>query len=189
MNEVDPIKSTRKLGAIKALLRGSNLRDYALFAFGINAALRVGDLLALKVGDVLDGRGEIRGEIRVRMQKTGAEVRVDIPQTARDALSEYLQTRDLTDYDAPLFPGRDGARPLHRSTVHRIIQRAAEAVGLEGRYSSHSLRKTWGYHAHKRGFDIHVISQKLGHADAGVTRRYIGITADDVKDAVTALNL
>jgi integrase len=46
----------KKIGAIRKILRGTDhgQRDEALFVLGINTALRIGDLLALKVGDVLD---------------------------------------------------------------------------------------------------------------------------------------
>ena len=38
----------------------------------------------------------------------------------------------------------------------------------------------WGSHARKLGEDISVISEKLGHNNITVTRRYLGITEDDV---------
>ena len=41
--------------------------------------------------------------------------------------------------------------------------------------------ETWGSHARKLGEDISVISEKLGHNNITVTRRYLGIAEDEVK--------
>lgn len=64
MNSVEPIRDPRKIVAIKNMLKGQdNPRDYLLFTLGINFALRVGDLLRLRVMDVLDSQGELRDYI------------------------------------------------------------------------------------------------------------------------------
>jgi len=53
--EVEAIKSIRDIGKIKQFLLGKdNKRDYILFALGINVGLRIGDLLSLKISDVID---------------------------------------------------------------------------------------------------------------------------------------
>jgi len=44
----------------------------------------------------------------------------------------------------------------------------------------HTLRKTWGYQARKKGITIEQISEKLGHRSSIVTKRYIGINQDEI---------
>lgn len=70
MEFVQPIRELGKLEAMKRLLKGSNLRDYCLFTLGVNSGLRIGDLLRLAVGDVLDERGRPKDRITLREQKT-----------------------------------------------------------------------------------------------------------------------
>ena len=55
-----------------------------------------------------------------------------------------------------------------------------EAVGIKERIGTHSLRKTWGYHARMKGVPLELIQAKFGHSSPAVTRRYIGITADEI---------
>jgi len=45
---------------------------------------------------------------------------------------------------------------------------------------THTLRKTWGYQARKKGITIEQISEKLGHRSSIVTKRYIGINQDEI---------
>lgn len=52
--EVEPIKKIKDIAKIKQYLIGKvNKRDYMLFVVGINVGLREGDLLNLRVKDVL----------------------------------------------------------------------------------------------------------------------------------------
>ena len=66
MNNVEPIRNQQKIYAIKQYILGDKYnpayreRDYLLFVFGINSALRISDLLSLKVKDVLNAQGDIR---------------------------------------------------------------------------------------------------------------------------------
>jgi len=55
MNFVEPIRDRKKIAQIKNILRGQDrLRDLLLFVVGINTALRISDLLQLRIGDFLD---------------------------------------------------------------------------------------------------------------------------------------
>jgi len=55
------------------------------------------------------------------------------------------------------------------------------SFGLEGeRYGTHTLRKTWGYQARIQGVSIEQIAEKLGHKCVTVTRRYMGISQEEI---------
>ena len=61
MNTVEPIRNPAKLLAIKKNLRRElDPRNYLLFTMGVNLALRAGDLLKLKVSDIINDKGDIR---------------------------------------------------------------------------------------------------------------------------------
>jgi integrase len=50
MNFVEPIRERKKISQIKNLLRGQyRYRDLLLFVVGINTALRISDLLELRI--------------------------------------------------------------------------------------------------------------------------------------------
>ncbi len=52
MHIVQPIRSLEKIQEVKQYLLNKNKRDYFLFIFGINSALRISDILPLQVKDV-----------------------------------------------------------------------------------------------------------------------------------------
>lgn len=50
----EPIKNKKEITAIEQYLRKHNERDYVLWVLGVNSGLRVSDIIALNVADVVD---------------------------------------------------------------------------------------------------------------------------------------
>ena len=188
MEFVQPIRDRKKIDRIKRLLKAESLRDYALFTLGINSGLRVSDLLSLRVEDVRDSKGKIRDRIALRETKTGKTKNFPIGDSARKALEEYLVNEDAYS-DMPLFPSRKGSKAITRVQAYRILNSVAKAVGIKEKIGTHTLRKTFGYHAYTRGMDLSVIQKLMNHSSPGITLNYIGITQDDLDQVYISLNL
>ena len=182
MNTVEPIRDIQKILAIKRILKEqSNPRDYLLFTMGINFALRINDLLFLKAKDVLDKKGEIIEYLHLREQKTKKEKKIKINRAVKEALEYYFKKASVTDPDNYLFTSYRSNQKLDRIRVWQMIKSWCKEVGLESkRIGTHTLRKTWGYQARKKGITIEQISEKLGHRSSIVTKRYIGINQDEI---------
>ena len=192
MEQVEPIRDPRKVAAIKKILRGQDHpRDYLLFVMGINTALRVGDLLGLSVGDVLDRRGELVEFLHLREQKTGKGKRVKLNKQVHQALAYYFSKLPGTDPAMPLFSSSRVEKPLDRTQVWRLVNKWCQEVGLtQGHYGAHTLRKTWGYMARRyHSIPTELIQAKFGHSAPAITRRYIGITADEIENVENHVNL
>lgn len=185
MNEVEPIRSTKHIEKIKTLLSERSARDFALFVVGINTGLRISDLLSLRIRDVLE-RGGVAERITLRERKTGKAASIPLSASARDAVRRCIAERRSPDPDDPLFRSRRGG-PLSRFQAHRIISGAAKAAGVKGNIGTHSLRKTFGYHAYKAGADLALIQKLLRHSSPDITLRYIGITQDALDNVVLTL--
>lgn len=171
--KVEPIRDKKLIEDMKQHLKINNVRDWLLFTLGINSGLRVGDLLRLNVEDV------VTGSIDIREQKTRKIKHFNFSTTCKMAIAEYLQaTRLLT---GPLFPGRkDPSKAICPESAWRILKQAAEFVGIPGNIGTHTMRKTFGYWALRQGADISFIMQALNHSSPAITKRYIGITTDEL---------
>ena len=179
MIEVKAIKNKAKIGAIKDYLREKNVRDYLLFVAGCNLAIRISDLLSLTVDQVRDKKGNIRKFVRLKESKNKKQRELTVNKALTAALVTYFKASPVLERGLPLFPGVKSDKAMTRQNAHYIIKDACKAVGLEGNYSTHSLRKSWGYAAYSQGVRIEEIMKKLGHASPGVTLRYIGIEQED----------
>ena len=181
MNSVEPIRNMRVIQAIKNGLKGGEKwRDLTLFVCGLNFALRVSDLLRLRVSDVREADGSVKESFTLREKKTNKEKVVTINRGAREALEVYFHHVRL-EQDAPLFVNPLTGRSLHRTQVYRLLNQWCWDAGLKNvAIGTHSFRKSFGYAAFKHGVPIELLQKKFGHSSPATTLVYMGITADDI---------
>jgi len=180
---VEPIRDRKKLEAMKKVLKAQSLRDWLLFVLGINSGLRISDLLLLKVNNV---HGQVR--VSILEVKTGKKKDFPLSETCVKAIKEYLSETNLPE-SSPLFPSRKGGQAISRVQAYRIINAVARTVGITDPIGTHTMRKTFGYHAYKTGIDISWIQKLLNHSAPSVSLAYIGITKDDLDSVYINLNL
>jgi integrase len=197
MDFVEPIRDRKKIAQIKNQLEGAGrYRDLLLFVVGINSALRISDLLTLRIGQVVDDNGEMRQTFAIKEEKRGKRNVVTINVSIQEALRKYLAAypgivKDPNHY--LLFSTKradyDFSRPITRERAWQLVSEMCHSVGLSGNYGTHTLRKTWGYHARRNGIPMEIIMEKLNHTSFAFTKRYLGITDDELKEAAEGLNL
>jgi len=175
--KVEPIRDLKKLNKIKDYLLKHNERDYLLFVIGINSGLRVSDLLSLTVEDV---KGKNR--ITLRENKTGKVKQFALGDATKKAIKAYLGHTGIAT--GVLFPSRKGDKAISAVQVWRIINEAAVFAKVDENVGTHTMRKTFAYHALRQGIDIAYIMECLNHSTPAITKRYIGITQDELDDKV-----
>lgn len=212
MEFVQPIRDLNQIETIKRLLKQQNLRDYCLFLLGINSGLRISDLLRLLISDVSE-KGKPKDRIRLREKKTNKYKDFPISDNAKSAIKEYLKTRIINENE-PLFISRKRNRAeaerlcvgkdcnavncevsrgnkgfLTRQQAYRILNDDARSIGIKEKIGTHTLRKTFGYHAYNNGYDITLIQKLFNHSAPNITMRYIGITQEQMDDVYLSLDL
>jgi len=169
----EPITSLAKIAEIKELLK-DRPRDYALFVIGINTAFRASDLVSLTIGQFR--KLKVGDRLVVTERKTGKKRAVTINKAVYEAVQPLLGGKDKQ----ALFQNRDGGK-LAVESVIRLVKSWCEKVCLDGNYSSHTLRKTWGYHQRVQfGVDIPTLMEAFGHSSQKQTLTYLCITPDEI---------
>ena len=192
MCKTDPIKNTEDIRRLKEyfLVRNQH-RNYAMVTVALNTSLRIGDLLGLTWGDVYNFRSrKYREHIVLTEQKTGKRNIIALNKEAIQALETLKDTlKDVTGKDY-IFKSRVGLnQPIVRSYAFRIIKEAVCDLNLEGTISCHSLRKTFGYHAWKKGVPPALIMSIYNHSSIEITKRYLSIDQDDKDEVFLEMNL
>lgn len=174
MNEVQPIKNKRDIERMKQSLNG---RDLLLFILGINTNLRISDLLRLTREDI------VGNAIVLIESKTGKTKRIHLGDNT------IAQIKPLLPDSGTLFPSRKGGKPISRQQAWRTLNAAAERAGLNIEFGTHSLRKTFAYHAYKQGVDLALLMRILNHSSQRETLRYIGIETEDITNVYDSVQL
>ena len=205
----EPIKDVDDILKVsRYLVAKGRYRDNMLFIVGINFGLRVSDLLQLRFSMLLDNDLVFRNSFPILEKKTSNTRRVKknryitINEAAIEAITLYLKEMakqgkavHLSDY---LFRGESNRcgnqnKPMSRVSVDRLLKGIAREVGLTTKVSTHTLRKTFGYHQMvMSGNDprkLLLLQKMFGHSTAAQTLDYIGITSEEIEDAYRQLNL
>lgn len=195
MQKVQPIRTKAEIEKMKTILKERNLRDWALFILGMNTGLRVSDLLALKVRDVVEPTARdvrIKNRMDVIEKKTGKCHDILLNSAARSALREYLRsTPHIYREDCPLFPSRvgHGEAAVSRYLVWLVLKLASVEAGIKDKVGTHTMRKTYGYQLYRQGVSITRIQYLLNHSSPDITLAYLGITRDETDALINDLNL
>lgn len=92
MNFVEPIQDRKKIAQIKNQIREQHhYRDLLLLVVGINSALRISDLLTLRVEHLLDDQNRIKRCFWIKEQKRGKRQEVVINSSIKDAWKSILR--------------------------------------------------------------------------------------------------
>jgi integrase len=172
MELVQPIRDQKKIQEMKEAL---SPRDSFLFTLGINVGCRISDLLQLKVKDI---RG--KSHLVIEEEKTGKTKRFFLNKSLQNIIGLYTQGMDSNDW---LFPSRKGDKPITRIQAYRVLNKAAEEVGLD-EIGTHTLRKTFGYWFYKKHKDVAMLQEMFNHSAPSITLRYIGINQDTLDEAL-----
>jgi integrase/recombinase XerC len=191
--DVRPVRTTRNQQPVglsdievHALLRaagasshGLAARNYAMVQLMLQAGLRVGEVAALQVADII--MSDRSGSVRIRHGKGLKAREIPLNATARRALKQYLEDRQTADKDAALFvSGRDTAMPIR--TIQAVIASLARRARLKRvAVSAHTLRHTFalGYLRDNPGKLVELASL-LGHDSLDTTAIYTRPSRDDL---------
>lgn len=180
-NIVEPIRNKVDIQRIIDYFRANNKEKYAvLFTLGVNSGLRVSDLLGFKVKDVYN-----KTSIMLREQKTGKGKIFPLKDELQTLLNDFCKDRNPNEW---LFTGRHGLK-LDRIIVYKTIVQACKDLNINANVGTHTMRKTFGYHHYKQFHDIALLQTIFNHYSPVVTKRYIGITQDEINESYLCLNL
>ena len=119
MIEVSAIKDKAKIGAIKDYLKDRNIRDYLLFVAGCNLAIRISDLLSLRVDQVRDRQGNIRKFVRLKESKNQKQRELKVNKALTTALIAFFKASPVLEKGSPLFPGSPDRRDYEKARTRK----------------------------------------------------------------------
>jgi integrase/recombinase XerC len=162
------VESTELLFNEEAQDQPALIRDRAMFELLYSSGLRLGELVALNVGD---GRLDLRqGEVTVTGK--GAKTRtVPIGAKAREALAAWLNARRAAPAEKALFIGARGRR-ISAGTVGTRLKQWARRRGLHEKVHPHMLRHSFATHVLQSSQDLRAVQEMLGHASISTTQVY-----------------
>lgn len=141
-----------------------------------NLGMRIGDILRLKLSDIVSDGG--RYHLNITEEKTGKKRTFTVPGELYNYFCDYCREQRISA-DAPMFP-------ITVRAVQKHLKAVCDLLGYE-EVSTHSFRKWYATDIYNsNGHDIVLVQTLLQHSSPSVTRRYIGIADEKIETAIAS---
>lgn len=152
-----------------------NYQMALLIEFGFRTLLRYSDISRFTWDNVLN-----KDELVLNEKKTGKKRIIKVGGVLKFILLDYYQQMGQPDIGTRIF----GYTLRH---TNRLLQFGSRFVGIrKKKVSTHSLRKSGArflYDENNKSEDVFLkISMILNHSSTQVSRRYLGITKEEISD-------
>ena len=152
----------------------SNPRVAAALQLEANLGMRIGDILQLRLVDIVRDAGRYR--LNITEEKTGKRRTFTVPAEIYSWLRDYADANEI-EKDQRLFP-------LTVRAVQKHLKVVCDYLELEN-ISTHSFRKFFATDIYRAtGNDLVLVSKLLQHSSPSITRRYIGISEESMEKAI-----
>jgi len=177
-------------GRAKYVSKKRIVRDYLITLLMLDAGLRVGEAVKLKVYDLFFGKSPVLALI-VRSEIAKRHVERSIPMSERlrstiaamYSLNRSWQHAQCTDW---AFKMDGSERPLTTRTV-QIIIKAASRRAIDRPIHPHVLRHTFATRLMQKT-NIRVVQKLLGHASLVTTQIYTHPNSQDLSNAIKLMD-
>jgi integrase len=139
-----------------------------------NLGLRIGDVLKLRMSDILkDGT---RYRLDIFEEKTKKKREFTVPEEVYNYIRDYAYENNIKP-TAKLFD-------ITVRAVQKQLQIVCKHLGIEG-VSTHSFRKYFATNIYvNNNYNIELVRKILQHSNTAVTQKYIGIQQKEVEMAL-----
>lgn len=191
-NKAIAIKDVEDLKRIQNYLKYNNYKAYILFMIGLGTGYRGGDLVHLTIGDI---RAAVKSEeLCILEEKTQSTRKVKFQRIVYlnkkliEILKEYIRGKDDAQYIYCSQKGKGRGtykQHIRRDSLGKAFKKAAVSCGIANiSVGTHTPRKTYGYIQYiKSEKDINYVQELFGHSSPKVTKAYIGIDDDMLKES------
>lgn len=170
----------RLLGAV------GHIKHQTALSLAYGTGLRVGEIVALKVGDIDSKRMTLRVEQGKGRKDRYAMLSPILLERLRVWWRVARAQGKMLD-GGWLFPGLDPLQSLSTRQLNRAIHDAATMAGIDKRVSMHTLRHSFATHLLEQKVDIRVIQVLLGHKRLDTTAQYVQVATDILREVLSPL--
>ena len=151
-----------------------HLRFRVFFLTTYSMGLRLGEALALQIGDIDAGAQRVH----IRNAKGGTDRFVPLPSFTLHRLRALWRHHRHPRWLFPNGEAHDApaTHPMNRTAVQRALKSALADCAIHRRVSIHNLRHSYATHLLEAGVDLREIQTLLGHASPATTARYTQLT-------------
>jgi integrase len=151
---------------------------------------RAADAAAASITQEINDSGET---FSINEMKTKKNRSIKINKDLKEIVERIVKKTKTTNLNELIFVNRYGTKSIDKSYVNVKLKEIMSKyrVKLDGNVSTHTFRKTLG----RRVMEVNnysneslvLLMQLFGHSNMGITKRYLGITKDEIHNVYDCL--
>jgi len=147
------------------------------------AGMRIGEVVALHVSDVVTEDSAVSSEIRLSSEQTkGKRARtVFVSTRLQREIIKYLRASN-TRYSERFLFRTQKSHAFTANTATQLLQRIYARAGIVGA-TSHSGRRSYLTKLADKGVSVFVLAQLAGHQHISTTQRYVSVSDTQLRNA------
>jgi integrase/recombinase XerD len=159
-------------------------RNRAILLLTHLAGMRIGEVAAVRVCDILRSDGTLRDEINLSAAQTkgNSSRTVLLSERMQAEMAAYMQTLRVLDSKQALFATQRSAA-FTANSLTQVVNGIYRQAGFDGA-SSHSGRRTFLTNLAEKGVSTRVMMALAGHKNMATTQRYIDLRPGVLRNAV-----
>jgi integrase/recombinase XerD len=161
-------------------------RNRLVIILSYYVGLRACEIASLKVGDVVDGEGQVKDTVLLTKEMTkGSKANsVYLSDFVQKEIRKYLESNAerLVTLKSPLIYSQRTGGHFSSQTLQILFKTLYANVGINA--SSHSGRRKFITDLSEKGVSVRVIQELARHRDLATTQRYIDVSVDKLRNAV-----
>ena len=159
-------------------------RDLTMLQLTHYCGMRVGEVAALRITDVVDDNYKVRTEIvlAAAITKSKRARRIFVPRQMHRQLQQYINTLSSTSTANTYLFSTQKQSHFTANTAAQHLQRLYTQAAITGA-TSHSGRRTWLTELSSKGVGVRVLAEMAGHASIQTTQRYIDVNDEQMRSA------
>lgn len=152
----------------------SNRRIATALTLEANLGLRIGDILKLRLSDII--RDGDRYRLDIIEEKSGKKREFTVPLEIYAYIQNYALENNIRT-TAKLFE-------ISERAVNKHLQKVCKYLNLDG-IGSHSFRKFFATTIYNNNrHNINLVRVLLQHSSIATTQRYIGLQSEEIEEAL-----
>ena len=163
-----------------------HIKHQTALSLAYGTGLRVGEVVALKVSDIVSQRMTLRVQQGKGRKDRYAMLSPILLERLRVWWRVARAQGKMLD-GGWLFPGLDPLQALSTRQLNRAVHDAAAVARIDKRVSMHSLRHAFATHLLEQKEDIRVIQVLLGHKRLDTTALYTQVATEILREVISPL--
>jgi len=168
------IKTIKEGFVVDGKVFRSNNRIATILVLEANLGLRIGDVLALTLNSIIKDGDRYR--LNIIEDKTDKQRAFTVPLDIYNYIKMYCLENNIKS-NARIFDLSDRA-------IQKQLKLVCDYLGFEN-ISTHSFRKYFATQIYiNNNYNIALVRQLLQHSNTSITQKYIGISTQEVENAL-----